>query len=318
MTEGTHKEDKDMADCKKAKVAFIIVGSSFGNVFADDVYNRGDYKCFITSNDGEKRHVTTLLIQLGGVPVIDYWLNRASLTKRLRNLEDNVHIIANKDNVDEFEAWANDRFAPTLWCNESTKDDPHLQYQNSLMDVASLVKSRGLDKNTHLCIVDGNCCFGPDFNLTRIVEHSFIRDTDCVTYFKRPDASSYYSHLTKDTDKYLVQVDSNAKSNPEVLAIDSIGSAETAEDSYYMANVYYVHSNSVPALLDFAGSQDEGSVPSARFASSSIANFFKERLDKGYKVYGHECKHCLCLNTLDQFKFADSFFRFYASEVRKA
>ena len=34
-------------------------------------------------------------------------------------------------------------------------------------------------------------------------------------------------------------------------------------------------------------------------------------------MYAHECKHVLCLNTPNQFKFADSF-KFYASQVRKA
>ena len=46
-------------------------------------------------------------------------------------------------------------------------------------------------------------------------------------------------------------------------------------------------------------------------AIDSFSNFF-------FKVFAHECKHCLCLNTLDQFKFADAFFRYYSMEVRKA
>ena len=75
---------------------FCFCFSSFGNVFADDVYNHGDYKYLITSNDGEKRHVTTMLIQLGGVPVIDYWLLTAHQSKRLQPLEDNLYIVANK------------------------------------------------------------------------------------------------------------------------------------------------------------------------------------------------------------------------------
>ena len=44
-----------------------------------------------------------MLNQLGGVPVIDYWLLTAHQSKRLQPLEDNLYIVANKDNIDEFE-----------------------------------------------------------------------------------------------------------------------------------------------------------------------------------------------------------------------
>ena len=142
-------------------------------MFADDVYHHGDYKFLITSNDGEKRHVTTMLIQLGGVPVIDYWLLTAHQSKRLQPLEDNLYIVANKDNIDEFEAWSNEKYRKRLWCNEATKFDNDKEYLNTLQDVAALVTEKGLDKEfTHLCIIDGNCCFSPDFNLVRFPRHS--------------------------------------------------------------------------------------------------------------------------------------------------
>ena len=284
------------------------------------MYNHGDYKFLITSNDGEKRHVTTMLIQLGGVPVIDYWLLTAQQSKRLQALEDNLYIVANKDNIDEFEAWANDKYKKRLWCNEATKFDR--EYLNTLQDVAALVTEKGLDKDfTHLCIIDGNCCFSPDFNLTRIIEHSFIRDTDAITTFKMPKPTSIAGKLTNNTDKVVVHVDPNANSNPEVFAIDEAVSPSQAdnipEDSYLMGNVYYVHANSVSALVAAANNRENVSI-SARFAAGSMVDFFRQRIADGHKVYAHECKHVLCLNTLNQFKFADSFFKFYASQVRKA
>ena len=145
-------------------------------------------------------YVTTMLIQLGGVPVIDYWLLTAQQSKRLQALEDNLYIVANKDNIDEFEAWANDKYKKRLWCNEATKFDR--EYLNTLQDVAALVTEKGLDKDfTHLCIIDGNCCFSPDFNLTRIIEHSFIRDTDAITTFKMPKPTSIAGKLTNNTMK---------------------------------------------------------------------------------------------------------------------
>jgi hypothetical protein len=207
-----------------------------------------------------------------------------------------------------------------LWCNEATKFDR--EYLNTLQDVAALVTEKGLDKEfTHLCIIDGNCCFSPDFNLTRIIEHSFICDTDAITTFKMPRSNSIAGKLTQNTDKVVVHVDPNANSNPEVFAIDDAvspsGADSIPEDSYLMGNVYYVHANSVSALVEAANDKENVSI-SARFAASSMVDFFRKRLAEGHKVYAHECKHVLCLNTLNQFKFADSFFKYYAAQVRKA
>ncbi len=127
--------------------------------------------------------------------------------------------------------------------------------------------------------------------------------------------------LTQNTDKVVVHVDRKANSNPEVFAIDeAVSPAEAGqipEDSYLMGNVYYVHANSVSALVDAAHGRESVSI-SARFAAGSMVDFFRKRLQDGHKVYAHECKHVLCLNTLDQFKFADSFFKYYAGQVRKA
>ena len=207
-----------------------------------------------------------------------------------------------------------------MWCNEATKFDR--EYLNTLQDVAAFVTEKGLDKDfTHLCIIDGNCCFSPDFNLTRIIEHSFIRDTDAITTFKMPKPTSIAGKLTQNTDKVVVHVDPNANSNSEVFAIDEAVSPSDAgsipQDSYLMGNVYYVHANSVSALVEAANDRENVSI-SARFAAGSMVDFFRKRLKEGHKVYAHECKHVLCLNTLNQFKFADSFFKFYALQVRKA
>ena len=89
-----------------------------------------------------------------------------------------------------------------MWCNEATKFDR--EYLNTLQDVAALVTEKGLDKDfTHLCIIDGNCCFSPDFNLTRIIEHSFIRDTDAITTFKMPKPTSIAGKLTQTPTRSL-------------------------------------------------------------------------------------------------------------------
>ena len=81
--------------------------------------------------------------------------------------------MANKDNIDEFEAWSNEKYRKRLWCNEATKFDNDKEYLNTLQDVAALVTEKGLDKEfTHLCIIDGNCCFSPDFNLVRFPRQS--------------------------------------------------------------------------------------------------------------------------------------------------
>ena len=136
-----------------------------------------------------------------------------------------------------------------------------------------------------------------------------------------PKPDSIAGKLTQNTDKVVVHVDPNANSNPEVFAIDDAvspsGADKIPEDSYLMGNVYYVHANSVSALVEAANDKENVSI-SARFAAGSMVDFFRKRLAEGHKVYAHECKHVLCLNTLNQFKFADSFFKYYAAQVRKA
>ena len=68
-----------------------------------------------------------------------------------------------------------------LWCNEGQLPDPDLHAGRGRPG-----DREGLTRTSLTFYHRGNCCFSTDFNLTRIIEHSFIRDTDAITTFKMP------------------------------------------------------------------------------------------------------------------------------------
>jgi len=287
------------------KISVVIMGASYGRDFTQQIIEAGEYSHYITSDAGEKQHVTRGLLQINDIPVINYWLLAISKCPRLMPYTKKVHIVTNEDNHDEWVNWATTKQrslggfpVENLICNGTSGHDR----PGTARDIATYIEKTGCQDN--LLVIEADFLFEPEYNLNRIVEHFMVRGKDTVVGCP---VKTYQSM----GDQVVIECTPSA--NPKVdgmVLYDE--SYDRSKNPLVMAPLFVVRNSSLARVAEWAAGEECAGVHYNR----QMAHLFKH-LAACVPVYSLLTDFYFSVLNLEDTLFTDSFFEYYSKEKKK-
>mmetsp|Transcript_14019 Transcript_14019/g.16985 ORF Transcript_14019/g.16985 Transcript_14019/m.16985 type:complete len:512 (+) Transcript_14019:62-1597(+) len=286
-----------------AKIKVLLMCTTFGESLAQDIVQAGDYSHLVTSQRGTAQHVTKGLLEVAGVPLVNYWMLAVKKCPRLLPVIQSVFIMANEQNVWEFEDWASDParcegFNPKNIISNGVKSGG--KKRSILEDIDLFCQKEGTDAN--LVVIDCDYLFHPSFNLQRIIEHATIRGKDTVTYVNLKDESQLSNHVALEL--------ADDTTNPKVSSILCHPKPGETFSMDVLAPMYIFRRTTLPIIQDWVRSNP--SVPMA----DAVPRFL-EQLPSMAPVYALHSGHVFDVKSLSSFLYVDNLFDFYEKHMAR-
>lgn len=300
----------------KPRVKTLILGANFGTSLAAEIAASGDKR--LISDDGVAQHVTRPLLEVAGVPALEWWLRALRRCPHTSDVSD-IHVIANQENVIEYVNWTLDEdpakcggFDRGNVVNDgAAPDGARAGPAGDLL--AALENAIGYDD--HLLLIDGDHVPEPNFDIGTIIDHAAARGRDTLTYTRGSSASSdaFSESLAL---RLACGADGAPLSNPEVLgALAYPSDAAAARAAGYTAAagpVMFLRKGTLPWVSRFF--QDVGDLEPAHQSLGRLVAYLRGRVP----MRALEIKHVFPLKTLAEYTHADALFRFHAERREEA
>ena len=294
----------------------LILGANFGTSLAAEIAASGDKR--LISDDGVAQHVTRPLLEVAGVPALEWWLRALRRCPHTSDVSD-VHVIANQENATEYVNWTLDEnpakcggFDRGNVVNDgAAPDGARAGPAGDLL--AALENAIGYDD--HLLLIDGDHVPEPNFDIGTIIDHAAARGRDTLTYTRGSSASS--DALSDAVALRLAcGADGAPLSNPEVLgALAYPSDAAAARAAGYTAAagpVVFLRKETLPWVSRFF--EDVGDLEPAHQSLGRLVAYLRGKTS----MRAMEMKHVFPLKTLAEYTHADALFRFHAERREEA
>ena len=303
----------------KPRVKTLILGANFGTSLAAEIAASGDKR--LISDDGVAQHVTRPLLEVAGVPALEWWLRALRRCPHTSDVSD-IHVIANQENVIEYVNWTLDEnpakcggFDRGNVVNDGAAPDGARRGPAGDL-LAALENAIGYDD--HLLLIDGDHVPEPNFDIGTIIDHAAARGRDTLTYIRaRGSSSSSDSDASESLALRLAcGADGAPLSNPEVLgALAYPSDAAAARAAGYTAAagpVMFLRKGTLPWVSRFF--EDVGDLEPAHQSLGRLVAYLRGKVP----MRALEIKHVFPLKTLAEYTRADALFRFHAERREEA
>ncbi|KAG2491781.1 hypothetical protein HYH03_009941 [Edaphochlamys debaryana] len=169
-----------------AQVVALLVATSTGRTLADELATKGLYTNLLDGADG----VPKVLLGLNGQPVLNHWMAAIRGCSRLSPIEEKVFILCNENNADAVRTWASD---PRLSAGGFPADNILTNGSDDSLglaaDVAFFLANAppAVARASSLVLIEADALCGPNFGLSRVVEHGVVRGKDTICYMTAPE-----------------------------------------------------------------------------------------------------------------------------------
>mmetsp|Transcript_23750 Transcript_23750/g.32698 ORF Transcript_23750/g.32698 Transcript_23750/m.32698 type:complete len:458 (-) Transcript_23750:157-1530(-) len=283
-------------DLPMPTVRFLVVCTSFGRTLAQEMSATG--RSFPLS---KSKGVAKGLMEVGDIPLINYWKNSAEASPRLLPVEQKMYILCNDDNYEQYVAWAKN---PKLSCggfpvsHVISNGASAKEHSGIISDIDIFIQKTG-DHATDLVVVEGDYLFHPSFNLQRIVEHAIVRGKDTVTYLNLKDAEHRPHHK-------MIEFATEG-SNPKVECIKAHPAVSETSSLAAVAPLYVFRKSTLPKLQAFLRDTPGLSL------SIQAAQFFAY-LPTAAPLYALNVGHVFDVKSTDNYNYVDNLFAFYVRQ----
>ena len=194
----------------------LILGANFGTSLAAEIAASGDKR--LISDDGVAQHVTRPLLEVAGVPALEWWLRALRRCPHTSDVSD-VHVIANQENATEYVNWTLDENPETcggfdrgnVINDGAAPDGARAGPAGDLL--AALERAIGYDD--HLLVIDGDHVPEPNLDIGVVVDRALARGCDFLAFTRSSSSTDPSSDAV--ALRLACGADGAPLFNPEVL-----------------------------------------------------------------------------------------------------
>ena len=299
----------------KPRVKTLILGANFGTSLAAEIAASGDKR--LISDDGVAQHVTRPLLEVAGVPALEWWLRALRRCPHTSDVSD-VHVIANQENATEYVHWTLDENPETcggfdrgnVINDGAAPDGARAGPAGDLL--AALERAIGYDD--HLLVIDGDHVPEPNLDIGVVVDRALARGCDFLAFTRSSSSTDPSSDAV--ALRLACGADGAPLFNPEVLgALAYPSDAAAARAAGYTAAlgpVLFLRKETLPWVSRFF--EDVGDLEPAHQSLGRLVAYLRGKTS----MRAMEMKHVFPLKTLAEYERANALFRFYAERREEA